>query len=330
MSRNYKLLLGFLVVMVIASLIGLGLRTQSSQTVLHVGHVVDTTHTMHRALSFFNDRLTEVSGGELTIEIYPSGQLGSERDLIELMQIGSLAMAQVSVGPVESFVPEMQIFSLPYVFDDANHFWRVINSDLGEMLLLSPLKVDLRGLAFFDAGSRSFYTCPKPIDNPDDLAGMKIRVMKSQSAVSLMRELGASATPISFGELYTALQQGVVDGAENSPITYYKARHYEICKNFTLDEHNTIPAIVLFSEKIWQSLNEQQHQWLQIAMKSTVEYQKQLWAEDTQVALTNLEAAGVNIITPDKTPFQEKVVSFKESFAGTPIGDILEQIEEKR
>ena len=330
MSRNYILLLGFLVVMVIASLIGLGLRTQSNQTVLHVGHVVDTSHTMHRALSYFNDKLTEVSGGELTIEIYPSGQLGSERDLIELMQIGSLAMAQVSVGPVESFVPEMQIFSLPYVFDDADHFWRVINSDLGEKLLLSPLKVDLRGLAFFDAGSRSFYTCPKPIDNPDDLAGMKIRVMKSQSAVSLMRELGASATPISFGELYTALQQGVVDGAENSPITYYKARHYEICKNFTLDEHNTIPAIVMFSEKIWQSLNEQQHQWLQIAMKSTVEYQKQLWAEDTQVALTNLEAAGVNIITPDKTPFQEKVVSFKESFAGTPIGDILEQIEEKR
>ncbi len=330
MSRNYILLLGFLVVMVIASLIGLGLRTQSNQTVLHVGHVVDTSHTMHRALSYFNDKLTEVSGGELTIEIYPSGQLGSERDLIELMQIGSLAMAQVSVGPVESFVPEMQIFSLPYVFDDADHFWRVINSDLGEKLLLSPLKVDLRGLAFFDAGSRSFYTCPKPIDNPDDLAGMKIRVMKSQSAVSLMRELGASATPISFGELYTALQQGVVDGAENSPITYYKARHYEICKNFTLDEHNTIPAIVMFSEKIWQSLNEQQHQWLQIAMKSTVEYQKQLWAEDTQVALTNLEAAGVNIITPDKTPFQEKVVSFKESFEGTPIGDILEQIEEKR
>ena len=330
MSKNHKLLLAFLSIMVIFSLVGLGLRQQSQQKVLHLAHVVDTTHAMHKALSFFNDKLTEVSGGELTIEIYPSGQLGSERDLIELMQIGSLAMAQVSVGPLESFVPEMQIFSLPYVFDDADHFWRTINSDLGEMLLLSPLKVDLRGLAFFDAGSRSFYTCPKPIDDPTDLAGMKIRVMKSQSAVSLMRELGASATPISFGELYTALQQGVVDGAENSPITYYKARHYEICKNFTLDEHNTIPAIVMFSQKIWESLNEQQHSWLKQAMAQTVEYQKQLWAEDTELALKNLEEAGVNIIRPDKAPFQDKVASFKASFEGTPIGDILQKIEEKK
>jgi tripartite ATP-independent transporter DctP family solute receptor len=246
------------------------------------------------------------------------------------MQIGSLDMAQVSVGPLESFVPEMQIFSLPYVFDNEDHFWRVVNSDLGNELLLSPLAVDLRGVAFFDAGSRSFYTCPKPIHTPDDLAGMKIRTMKSQSAVALMRELGSSATPISFGELYTALQQGVVDGAENSAITYYKARHYEICKNFTLDEHNTIPGIVMFSQKRWEELNPQQHAWIEQAMEVTVTYQKALWKADTEVALNALKKAGVTIIYPDKAPFQERVESFKQSFTGTPVGDILEKIEAKR
>lgn len=305
-------------------------KQQSNQTTLHLGHVVDTSHAVHKALVYFKEELKTLSDGKLQLEIYPSGQLGAERDLIELLQIGSLSMAKVSVGPLESFVPEMQVFSLPYVFDNDEHFWRVINSDLGEQLLLSPLNVELRGLAFFDAGSRSFYTCPEPISNPDDLAGMKIRVMKSQSAVELMGELGASATPISFGELYTALQQGIVDGAENSPITYYKARHYEICKNFTLDEHNTIPGIVMFSEKVWQTLSAQQQQWISLAIGKTVEYQKQLWASDTELALTALKEAGVNIIYPDKTLFQQKVQDYMSSFEGTAVGEILDKIEETK
>jgi tripartite ATP-independent transporter DctP family solute receptor len=331
MPNHYKILFSLLLLGVLVS--GIGLISQSQieeKTTLRLGHVVDLDHAMHKALAYFGEQLDEVSGGKIELEIYASGQLGSERDLIELMQIGSLAMAQISVGPLESFVPQMKVFSLPYVFENEEHFWRAMNSELGTELLNSPLAVDLRGLAFFEAGSRSFYTCPKPIASPDDLQGMKIRTMKSQSAVSLMRALGASATPISFGELYTALQQGVVDGAENSPITFYKARHYEICKNFTLDEHNTIPAIVMFSEKIWRNLNDQQQDWLHAAMDKTVVFQRELWASETQVALNALKAAGINIIYPEKAPFQEAVLEFKQSFKGTPIGDILDKIETKR
>ncbi len=331
MANRYKLLLSLLFIGALISGIGLFSNVQTQNNVIiRLGHVVDLEHAMHKSLTYFKDQLNDISGGQMDVQIYASGQLGAERDLIELMQIGSLDMAQVSVGPVESFVPELQIFSLPYVFDDEDHFWRVINSDLGQELLLSPLKVDLRGVAFFDAGSRSFYTCPKPIDSPNDLVGMKIRTMKSQSAVSLMRALGSSATPISFGEIYTALQQGVVDGAENSPITYYKTRHYEICKNFTLDEHNTIPGMVMFSEKRWQGLNEQQQAWVQQAMNTTVTYQRALWKADTEVAMNQLKLAGVNIIIPDKAPFQKSVQSFKQSFEGTPVGDILNRIEAKR
>lgn len=331
MPVHYKVLLSILLIGTLISSV-LILREPDGPQVntIRLGHAVDLEHAVHKSLVYFKKQLNSISDGQMDVQIYASSQLGSERDMIELLQIGSLGMAKVSVGPLEAFVPEMQVFSLPYVFDDSEHFWRTLNSELGEELLLSPLNVDLRGLAFFDGGSRSFYTCPKAISSPDDLSGMKIRTMKSQSAVELMRELGASATPISFGELYTALQQGVVDGAENSPITYYKARHYEICKNFTLDEHNSIPGIVMFSEKVWKGLSEQEQTWLKEAMSKTVLFQRDLWASDTQVALDALEAAGINIIYPDKAPFQERVAAYKQSFVGTPVGDIIQRIEAKK
>ena len=331
MPTFYKIVLSILLIGTLGSAVMLQIPPKGEQVLtLQLAHTNDLEHSVHKALVYFKKTLQEVSGGKLDLTIYASGQLGSERDSIELLQIGSLDMANVSVGPLESFVPEMQVFSLPYVFEDSDHFWRTLNSDLGKELLLSPLNAGLRGMAFFDGGSRSFYTCPKPISTPDDLAGMKIRTMKSQSAVSLMRALGASATPISFGELYTSLQQGVIDGAENSPITYYKARHYEICRNFTLDEHNSIPGIVMFSEKVWQDLTTQQQQWLQLAMDQTVIFQRELWASDTEVALKALKADGVNIIYPDKSSFQASVQEFKDSFIGTPVGDVIERIEAKK
>lgn len=331
MPAFYKIILSLLLAGTLVSAVVMQIPPKGEQVLtMQLAHTNDLEHAVHKSLVYFKEQLQEVSGGKMDLTIYASGQLGSERDSIELLQIGSLDMANVSVGPLESFVPQMQVFSLPYVFEDSDHFWRTLNSDLGKELLLSPLAAGLRGMAFFDGGSRSFYTCPKAIATPDDLAGMKIRTMKSQSAVSLMKALGASATPISFGELYTSLQQGVVDGAENSPITYYKARHYEICKNFTLDEHNSIPGIVMFSEKVWQGLTEQQQNWTQTAMDQTVIFQRALWASDTQVALEALKEAGINIIYPEKLLFQERVQDFKDSFVGTPVGDVIERIEAKK
>lgn len=331
MTTKYKILFMVLFAGLVVSGISLIWPKQTEQKItVRLGHANDLEHAVHKSLVYFQEQLSAASNGKMELEIYPNSQLGTERDLIELLQIGSLAMANVSVGPLEAFVPQMQVFSLPYVFDDSDHFWRTLNSELGKELLLSPLAVEMRGLAFFDGGSRSFYTCPKPISTPDDLKGMKIRTMKSQSAVALMRELGASATPISLGELYTALQQGVVDGAENSPITYYKTRHFEICKNFTLDEHNSIPGIVMFSEKVWQKLDAEQQGWLQSSMDAAVIFQRALWASETQVALDSLTEAGVNIIIPDKKPFQQRVQSYKDSFKGTAVGEILDKIEAKK
>ena len=300
---------------------------QGEVTVLRLGHTLDTQHSVHKAMEYLGERLDYYSDGTMSVVIYPSSQLGTEREMVELLQIGSLAMTKVSASPLEGFAPEMKIFSIPYIFRDNEHFWRVLNSDLGNDLLSSVENFRLKGLGYYDAGSRSFYTNDKPIKTPSDLNGLKIRVLNSPTAVATVRALGGAATPVAWGELYTALQQGVVDGAENNPPSYYLSRHYEIARYYSLDEHTSVPDVMLASLPVWESLNEQQKIWLTKAMEDSVEYQRELWKTSTQASLEKVKAEGVTVITPDKAPFVEAVKPFHKSFEGTPIGDLITQIK---
>jgi tripartite ATP-independent transporter DctP family solute receptor len=295
--------------------------------VLKLGHSLDTGHAVHKGMVHMAERLDEISGGKMRIDIYPSGQLGGERETVELVQIGSLAMTKVSTSPLESFVPAMQLFSIPYVFRDRDHFFKVLDSEIGKELLESTEVARLRGLGYYDAGSRSFYTTDKLVREPADLKGLKIRVQKSQTSVRMVAALGGSATPISWGELYTALQQGVVDGAENNPPSFYLSRQYEVSKYYTLDEHTAVPDILLMSSRIWNDLTPEQQEWLQRAVDDSVAYQRKLWQEATDEALAAVQAAGVEVIYPDKTPFQKAVHEMKESYAGTEVADLLTRIE---
>ena len=328
MPTVFKYLLSVLVLVGGLSFSLLKGRATNDGAELRLAHSLATEHAVHKALVYFQHKVSDLSAGQVKVTIYPSGQLGSERDMIELLQIGSLAMTKVSTGPLEAFEPAMKVFSFPYVFSSNEHYWRVLNSDVGKRLLSAAERVGLKGLAYFDAGSRSFYSCAKGIYSPDDLKGLKIRSMKSQSAVNMLNAMGASATPIAFGELYSALQQGVVDGAENNAITFYKSKHYEVCKHYTLDQHNAIPDIILISKKVWDGLNMQQRDWIEKAMADTVVYQRQLWKSETQLALDAIAKAGVNIIRPDKSLFVEKVAPYKQQFAGTKIGMLLNEIAE--
>ncbi len=313
----------------IAILIIAGCQSGSKEVkVLKLAHVLDVSHPVHRGMEFMAKRLNELSKGTMRIDIYPSGQLGAERELIELLQIGSLAMTKVSASPMESFVPEMKIFSLPYVFRDDEHLWKVLKGKIGQKLLLDCQKYRIRGLCYYDAGSRSFYTTNKPIYTPEDLKGLKIRVMKSKTSVEMIQALGGSATPIAWGELYTALQQGVVDGAENNPPSFYLSHHYEVCKYYTLDEHTSIPDVLLISTHIWNSLTRQQQQWLMQAVNESVDIQRQYWKEASEHALKEVEKAGVKIIHPDKALFKQAVKPMFEQFKGTNIGTLIEQIQQ--
>jgi len=322
-SKGMLSILLFSVILIVPS----GCGEKQSTVILKLAHVLDTSHPVHKGMEFMAERVAEKSDGQMRVDIYPSGQLGAERELIELLQIGSLAMTKVSTSPLESFVPEMKIFSIPYVFRDEEHLWKILKGDIGRRLLLAGQEYFLRGLCYYDAGSRSFYTKEVPINTPQDLGGLKIRVMKSLTAVEMVKSLGGSATPIAWGELYTALQQGVVDGAENNPPSFYLSKHYEVCKYYILDEHTSVPDILLMSTRVWSDLNERQQKWLQESVDESVERQKILWKEASDHALQEVQKAGVEIIHPDKTPFREAVASMHESYEGTSIYELIKEID---
>lgn len=272
-----------------------------------MAHGLDINHPVHKGMVYMADRLTEKSGGEMKIQIYPSGQLGPERTCVELLQIGSLDITKVSAAVMEGFVPNYRVLGLPYIFRNSEHAHKVLDGEIGKDLLLEGEKFWLRGLCFYDAGSRSFYTKDKPIQTPDDLKGLKIRVMKSNTAVNMIKSFGGSPTPISWGELYTALQGGVVDGAENNPPSFYLSHHYEVCKFYSLNEHTSVPDVLLISTYSWRKLSDQEKKWLQEAVDESIIEQRKFWEESVKEALEEVKKAGVKILYPDKKPFSEKV-----------------------
>jgi tripartite ATP-independent transporter DctP family solute receptor len=286
--------------------------------VLKLAHGLDPSHPVHKGMEYMAKSLNEKSKGKLTIQIYPSEQLGSERQCVELLQIGSLAMTKVSSSVMEGFTPAYKVLSLPYIFKSKEHAYRVMDGEVGRELLLSGQEFWLRGLTFYDAGSRSFYTKDKPILTPDDLSGLKIRVMKSPTAVNMIRAMGGSPTPISWGELYTALQGGVVDGAENNPPSFYLSHHYEVCKYYSLDEHTTIPDVLLISTIIWNQLTPEEQGWLEEAAKESAKYQRILWAESEKQSIEAVQEAGVEILHPDKELFAEKTAVLYDEYRSDP------------
>lgn len=265
------------------------------------------------------DLVEKRSKGELTIQIYPSQQLGSERECLELLQIGSLGMTKVSASVLESFAPKLSIFGIPYIFQDREHYYEVLDNPIGEELLVAGEKFWLRGLTYFDAGARSFYTKNKPVNIPADLKGLKIRVQESATAILMIQSLGGAATPIAWGELYTALQQGVVDGAENNPPSFYLSRHYEVCKYYTLNEHTFVPDVLVISTHLWDKLSAQEKEWLEAAAREAAVYQRKLWMEAEKEALAAVEEAGVTIIHPDKEPFAKAVEPMYELYKDNEV-----------
>ena len=286
---------------------------------LKLAHGLPTDHPVHEAMMFMAKRTSELSDGKLTIEVYPAEQLGSEQQCVELVQIGSLAITKVSAAVMESFADDYKVFGLPYIFRSKEHIFKIMDGEIGRDLLLSTVDKWIRGLTYYDAGARSFYMKDKPITHPDDLIGMKIRVMRSITAVEMVRALGGSATPISWGELYTALQSGVVDGAENNPPSLYTSRHYEVCKFYSLDEHTIIPDVLVISEKVWEKLTPQEQEWVQQAADESAKLERKLWAESEELSLEEVQKAGVKINYPDKEPFIEKVQPLLESYKDNPV-----------
>ena len=291
---------------VLVAVLLMGCRDTDTIKHIRLAHGLDINHSVHKAMVKMGEDLAELSQGSLQLEIYPNQQLGTEREILELIQIGSLDMTKVSVATLENFAPKTRILGLPYLFENREHAFEVLDGAIGQQLLDDSQKYWLKGLGFYDAGSRSYYSKERPIEHPDDLKGLKIRVMESVTAMDMVRSMGGTPTPISWGELYTSLQQGVVDGAENNPPSFYLSRHYEVCKYYSLNEHTFSPDVLIAGTHFWSKLSEQQRGWLEASVRKSIAYQRKLWIEAEAEAIEAVRKAGVEVIYPKKGPFAQR------------------------
>lgn len=289
-------------------------KQEADTKVLYLAHNLPQTHPVHKGILEFQKALEMNSKGALKAKIFPDGQLGSEREVLELLQIGSVAATKVSAATLSNFVPEYHLLGIPYLFRDKQHLFDVLEGPIGKSILAKGSRFWLRGLCYYDAGSRSFYTSEKAIRTPDDLKGLKIRVMNNQMAINMVNSMGAAATPLSYGELYTAIQQGVVDGAENNPPSFVSSNHYEISKYYTLDQHSYVPDVLLIGTKYWEKLSEEEKKWVQDAADISAQAQKKFWNESVDESMRIAKEAGVEIIIPDKALFTEKSKSVVQDF----------------
>ncbi len=322
------LLLGVLASSVVFSFVASNRgAAQAGARVLKLAHGLDTSHPVHLGMVHMKERLEALSGGKMTIDIYPSGVLGSEVQCIEQLQGGVLAMTKTSTAAMENFIPELGVFGVPYLFNDHESYWNILDGEIGHDLLSVGDSLGLRGLCYYDSGSRNFYSTNKPIRSPKDLVGMKIRVQNSRMAIAMIEAMGGSPTPIAWGELYSALAQGVVDGAENNPPSFESSRHYEECKYFTPDAHTRVPDLLMISFKVWNSLNKQEQEWLQQAADESSVYQRELWARKTVESLERVQENGVEIVECDPAEFQAACAPIADTLVGTPVEPWLVKIK---
>lgn len=295
---------------------------------LRLNHNNPEDHPVHISMQMMADKVEEATDGSLKIRIYPNGQLGSQRESTEQVQNCSLDMAKSNTSELEAFAPVYAAFNLPYMFQSEEHFDKIITGEIGQSILDKAAESGIRGLAYYTEGARSFYT-NKAINTPDDLKGLKIRVQPSPSAVRMVELLGANPTPIGWGELYSALQQGVVDGAENNPTALTTARHGEVSKHFSLDEHTMIPSVVFISTCAWDGLTDEEKTALSTAARESMTFHSAEWKKASDAAIEEAKAdMGVEVHEVDKEPFIAAVQPmYDEATANNPeLATLIEQI----
>ncbi|CAM3179726.1 TRAP transporter substrate-binding protein [Paracoccus nototheniae] len=272
--------------------------------------------------------ILETSGGRICIEVFPASQLGEEKDTIEQTQFGVIDLVRASFGTFNDIVPVTQTFSLPYLFRNVDHMHAVMDGPIGEEIGAQFEERDLVVLAYYDGGARSFYNSQRPINTIEDLAGLKFRVIQNDVFVDMMDALGAVATPMPYGEVYSAIQTGVIDGAENNYPSYDSSGHAEVAKYFTLDEHLMVPELVAMSKTSWDALTPEDQTLLRDAARNSSTTQRQLWAEAEAASEEAVIEAGAEIVRDiDKQPFIDAMAPVYEKYATSPEAqDLVERI----
>lgn len=299
----------------------------AQRVTLKLAHNLEQSHVVHQALAEMAQEVQKKSNGELKIRIYPSGQMGGPRETIELIQNDALDMTKASASELESFVKEFSVFSSPYLFDNEEHFKKVLFGEVGKEITDKTQASGFNVLASYVAGTRSFYA-KKEIHSPADMKGLKIRVVSTPTTNKLIELLGGSPAPIPFGEVYTALQQGVIDGAENNIPSYNQTRHVEVAKYYIEDQHTSVPDYLIISNKTWAKLDDNQRNILREAAKNSETLQQKLWDAEVEKSRAEAEKVGAKFITVDKTPFREALKPLYDDFAKDPnLATLIEKIK---
>ena len=281
------------------------------------------------AVEHMGNLLKERSGGRICIEVFPSAQLGEERDTIDQTKFGVIDLNRVSMGPFNNLVEETKVVSLPFIFRDTSHMHRVMDGPIGDEILAAFEPHGFVGLAYFDGGSRSFYNRVRPITSVADMAGMKIRVIQSDVFVDMMAALGANATPMPFGEVYSGLQTGVIDGAENNWPSYESTGHYEVAQFYTLTEHLIVPEVLVMSKVSWDKLSAEDQALVRQAAKESIPVNRELWAARSGESEAKVRAAGVQVVdTIEKSQFSDAMGPVYAKHAGSPaLLDLVARIQ---
>ena len=274
--------------------------------------------------------LKEQSKDKLGVKVFASGSLGAERDTIEQLKIGGLDMMRINAAVLNNIVPETIAVSMPFVFRSTEHMRKVLDGAVGDEILAAMAPQGMIGLAFYDSGSRSVYTVKKPVNTLADLKGMKIRVQQSDLFVAMLEALGANATPMPYGEVYTGLKTGIVDGAENNWPSYESSRHFEAAKYYNATEHSMVPEVLVFSKKIWDTLSKDDQALLRKTAKESVPVMRKLWDEREAKSRKAAEAGGAQVVTiADKKPFSDAMAPVYAKFANTPkLQDLVKRIRD--
>ncbi|MEZ4606041.1 MAG: TRAP transporter substrate-binding protein [Deinococcales bacterium] len=278
-------------------------------------------------LQFMAQYLSDMSDGRITMEVFFGGQLGDERSTIEQVQLGVIDLVRTSTSPVGEFYAPMGVYSLPYIFRDEAHMWKVVNGAIGRELLDGLAAADLIGLAYYDSGSRNFYTTQKAIRSVADLKGLRMRTQQSAVVLDMMEALGAEPVPMAFAEVYSSLQTDVIDGAENNYPSYGPngVRHYEVAPYFSEDSHSRVPEVVMISKMTWDKLSAEDRALVREAALASVAVQAALWDALSDASKQAVIAAGSEIISVDVTEFQAAMAPVYEKY-GAAYGDLLQRI----
>ncbi len=277
----------------------------------------------------FAELVEQKTNGRIHIDVYHGGQLGDEKAVIEQLQFGAIDFTRVSISPLSEFEKSLNVLQLPYLYKDADQMWRVLDGEIGDRFLNSMDKNNLIGLSWFDAGARNFYDSKRPITKLEDMKGLKIRVQESQMMMGMVSALGASPTPMAYGEVYSGLQTGVIDGAENNWPSYDSVSHYEVAKYYVLDEHTRVPEMQLVSKITWDKFSDEDKAIIKECALESAKVERELWAAKEGVSEEKVRAAGCTIteLEPgEKEKFQEAMQPLYTQF-GAGYEDVIKEIQ---